>query len=104
MTLAYCIFFLISTRVSNELGGGHPHAARLAVYVTFVMTVAVGAAMGLITILVRKVWGCLYSNEEEVVKYITTMMPVLAISNFMDGIQCVLSGLKLLIVSYHQHL
>lgn len=76
------------------MGGGHPHAARLAVYVTFVMAIAVGAAVGLITILVRKVWGRLYSNEEEVVKYITTMMPVLAISNFMDGIQCVLSGLK----------
>lgn len=86
------------------MGGEHPHAARLAVYVTFVMTIAVGAAVGLITILVRKVWGRLYSNEEEVVKYITTMMPVLAISNFMDGIQCVLSGFKLLTVSYHQHL
>ncbi|RWR90834.1 protein DETOXIFICATION 16 isoform X1 [Cinnamomum micranthum f. kanehirae] len=96
MWMVYMIPFglsgALSTRVSNELGGGHPHAARLALYVTFVMTVAVGAAMGLITILVRKVWGCLYSNEEEVVKYISTMMPVLAISNFIDGIQCVLSG------------
>ncbi|XXG59645.1 hypothetical protein AAC387_Pa04g1694 [Persea americana] len=96
MWMVYMIPFglsgALSTRVSNELGGGHPHAARLAVYVTFVMAIAVGAAVGLITILVRKVWGRLYSNEEEVVKYITTMMPVLAISNFMDGIQCVLSG------------
>lgn len=78
------------------MGGGHLHAACLAVYVTFVVTIAEGTAVSLIAILVRKVWGRLYSNEEEVVKYIATMMPVLAISNFMDGIQCVLSGLKLL--------
>ncbi|KAL6007392.1 hypothetical protein ACLOJK_032889 [Asimina triloba] len=33
------------------------------------------------------------SNEEEVVKYVARMMPVLATSNFLDGIQCLLSGI-----------
>ncbi|KAL4581668.1 hypothetical protein LXL04_006194 [Taraxacum kok-saghyz] len=32
------------------------------------------------------------SSEVEVVKYVATMMPILAASNFMDGLQCVLSG------------
>ncbi|TVU07653.1 hypothetical protein EJB05_41018 [Eragrostis curvula] len=32
------------------------------------------------------------SNEEEVVKYVSMMMPILATSDFMDGIQCTLSG------------
>ncbi|KAF8407732.1 hypothetical protein HHK36_006867 [Tetracentron sinense] len=32
------------------------------------------------------------SNEEEVVNYVAMMMPVLALSIFLDGIQCVLSG------------
>ncbi|KAK1301456.1 MATE efflux family protein 8 [Acorus calamus] len=32
------------------------------------------------------------SNEDEVVKYVAAMMPVLATSDFMDGIQCALSG------------
>ncbi|XP_058088496.1 protein DETOXIFICATION 16-like [Magnolia sinica] len=82
----------ISTRVSNELGAGHPQAARLAVCVASIITITEGVIVGLITILVRDVWGYLYSNEEEVVKYVARMMPMLAISNFMDGVQCVLSG------------
>ncbi|KAK1373824.1 Protein DETOXIFICATION [Heracleum sosnowskyi] len=41
---------------------------------------------------VRGIWGYIYTNEEEVVRYIATVLPVLAISNFMDGMQGVLSG------------
>lgn len=51
--------------------------------------------MAIITIFVRDIWGFLYSNETEVVKYVSAMMPVLAASDFMDGIQCTLSGLKI---------
>ncbi|KAL5972846.1 hypothetical protein ACLOJK_039652 [Asimina triloba] len=32
-------------------------------------------------------------NEEEVVKYVARMLPVLATSNFLDGVQCLLSGI-----------
>lgn len=51
--------------------------------------------MAIITIFVRDIWGFLYSNETEVVKYVSAMMPVLAASDFMDGIQCTLSGLTI---------
>ncbi|KAL5972450.1 hypothetical protein ACLOJK_041705 [Asimina triloba] len=41
--------------------------------------------------------GALYirpsNNEEEVVKYVARMLPVLATSNFLDGVQCLLSGI-----------
>ncbi|KAL5972408.1 hypothetical protein ACLOJK_041662 [Asimina triloba] len=43
-------------------------------------------------ILVRNIWGYLYNNEEEVVKYVAKMLPVLATSNFL-GVQCLLSGI-----------
>ncbi|XP_077220333.1 protein DETOXIFICATION 16-like [Tasmannia lanceolata] len=96
MWMVYMIPFglsgAVSTRVSNELGAENPQGARLAVCVAFIMTITEGAIVVLTTILVRGVWGYLYSNEEEVVKYVTSMMPVLAISNFLDGVQCVLSG------------
>ncbi|OVA14233.1 Multi antimicrobial extrusion protein [Macleaya cordata] len=90
---ALTIFFqLHSTRVSNELGAGHPQAARLAVQVMLFMVISEGILLGLIMILVRRFWGYAYSNEEEVVSYVATMMPLLALSNFIDGIQSVLSG------------
>ncbi|GFS32363.1 MATE efflux family protein [Actinidia rufa] len=82
----------VSTRVSNELGAGHPQAARLAVNVVLVLAVTEGILVGAILILIRNIWGYAYSNEVEVVRYVASMMPILAISNFMDGLQSVLSG------------
>ncbi|KAJ7954180.1 Protein DETOXIFICATION [Quillaja saponaria] len=82
----------ISTRVSNELGAGHPQGALLALRIMIIIAISEGAVVALVTILVRNSWGKLYSNEGEVIRYIATMMPLLALSDFLDGFQCVLSG------------
>ena len=81
-----------STRVSNELGAGNPQGARLALGVVVIVALTEGAIVGTTTILVRHIWGKLYSNEEEVVRYVAKMLPLLALSDFFDGFQCVLSG------------
>ncbi|KAE9607491.1 hypothetical protein Lal_00026616 [Lupinus albus] len=83
----------VSTRVSNELGAGHPRAARLAVYFIFAMATIEGIFIGTVMIFMRNIWGYAYTNEVEVVKYVATMLPILAASIFLDGIQCVLSGM-----------
>lgn len=88
----YGLGAVVSTRVSNELGAGRPQAARLAVIVVVGLAIAEALVLGLIMILVRNIWGYAYSNEVEVVKYIATMLPILAASNFLDALQCVLSG------------
>ncbi|KAI3410697.1 Protein DETOXIFICATION (Multidrug and toxic compound extrusion protein) [Psidium guajava] len=82
----------ISTRVSNELGAGCAAGARLALRVMITIAITEGLMVGIGTILVRHVWGKLYSNEEEVIAYVARMMPLLALSDFLDGFQCVLSG------------
>ncbi|XP_019420464.1 PREDICTED: protein DETOXIFICATION 16-like [Lupinus angustifolius] len=83
----------VSTRVSNELGAGNPRAARLAVYFIFAMATIEGIFIAAVMILIRNIWGYAYSNEVEVVKYVAIMLPILAASIFLDGIQCVLSGM-----------
>ncbi|XP_057952746.1 protein DETOXIFICATION 16-like [Malania oleifera] len=83
----------VSTRVSNELGAGHPEAAQRAVWVVLMMAIAKGIVVGIIMILLRDIWGYAYSNETEVVRYVANMMPILALSNLLDGVQCVLSGI-----------
>ncbi|CAA6661254.1 unnamed protein product [Spirodela intermedia] len=83
---------VISTRVSNELGAGNPQAAQLAIYVVVFLAVMEGLLVALVTVLVRGIWGYMYSSEEEVVQYLAIMLPIVAASNFMDTIQCVLSG------------
>jgi MATE family multidrug resistance protein len=78
------------------LGAGQPKAARLAVRVVLVMAIAEGLLNALVMILLRNIWGHVYTHEQEVVKYVAIMMPIVAISSFLDGIQGVLSGLFLL--------
>ncbi|XP_023515399.1 protein DETOXIFICATION 16-like isoform X2 [Cucurbita pepo subsp. pepo] len=82
----------VSIRVSNELGAGRPRAARMAAYVALVMVVVEGVLVGVLMVLLRDVWGRVYSEEEEVVRYLATMMPTVAVSSFFDGVQSVLSG------------
>ncbi|WMV19959.1 hypothetical protein MTR67_013344 [Solanum verrucosum] len=80
--------------IANEPGAGHPQIARLALHIVLAVTVIKGILLGLIILLLRNVWGYTYSNETEVVRYISIMMTLLATSNFIDGLQCVLSGLE----------
>uniref|UniRef100_A0A453T3C6 Protein DETOXIFICATION n=1 Tax=Aegilops tauschii subsp. strangulata TaxID=200361 RepID=A0A453T3C6_AEGTS len=82
----------ICTRVSNELGAGRPQAAKLATRLVVCMALFAGSVISITMISLRKFWGYMYSNEEEVVTYIARMIPVLAISFFIDGIHTSLSG------------
>lgn len=82
----------VSTRVSNELGAGNPYAARLAVHIVLFLAVVEGLLASSIEVVAQNIWGYLYTNEKEVVKYLASVMPVLAIFNFMEGMQGVLAG------------
>lgn len=81
-----------STRVSNELGAGRPKAARRAAHVVMFLAMIEGLAVSFLLLSVRDIWGYLFTYEVEVVRYLPAIMPVLALSNFFDGIQGVLSG------------
>jgi MATE family multidrug resistance protein len=83
-----------STRVSNELGAGRPQAARLAARVVRFLPVCLGVSEGLVVVLVRSIWGHAYSNDKEVTKYTTRMMPLVAASIMLDCQQSALSGNK----------
>ncbi|KAF2311460.1 hypothetical protein GH714_023208 [Hevea brasiliensis] len=91
-SLVFRIPFGLGTRVSNELGAGRPHAAHLAVQIVIFLALTESLSLSLLLVAVRDVWGFLYTNEKEVVRYLASVAPVLALSNFMDGIQTVLSG------------
>ena len=44
-------------------------------------------------LLVRNVWGHVYSNEEEVIDTMKGLIPLLALSTTVDSLQAVLSGI-----------
>ncbi|TVU32460.1 hypothetical protein EJB05_24191, partial [Eragrostis curvula] len=81
----------ISTRVSNELGAGRPHAARLATRVVMFLAFSVCLSEGIALVLARNILGYAYSNDEEVARYAARVMPVLAVAILIDGLQSILS-------------
>ena len=89
------MLLLCSIRVSNELGAEDPKAAHLAVRVVLVLAVSQGILVGLVLILMRNIWGYAYSSDVEVIRYVAAITPILATSNFIDGVQCALSGFPL---------
>ncbi|XP_026398250.1 protein DETOXIFICATION 14-like [Papaver somniferum] len=95
-TLVYMIPYglgaAVSTRVSNELGAGRPNAARLVVYSVMIIAVIELVIMSLLFFACRNIMGFAYSNEKEVVDYVTGMVPLICLTVIMDSLQGVLSG------------
>ncbi|KAG9449024.1 hypothetical protein H6P81_008989 [Aristolochia fimbriata] len=81
-----------STRVANELGAGKPQAARLVVFVVMILAVTETAIISSVVFGIRRILGYAFSNEKEVIDYVTSMVPLICISIIMDSLQGVLSG------------
>lgn len=83
----------VSTRVSNELGAGNPQAARLAVVASMFLTVSESVIIGSTVFASRFVFGYIFSNEKEVVDYVTSISPLICLSVIADSLHGVLSGI-----------
>lgn len=86
---------LCSTRVSNELGAGNPQGARVAVFAMILLATTEAILISGTLFAFRRVFGYTFSNEKEVVDYVTDMAPLICLSIIMDSIQGSLSGLTL---------
>ncbi|KAI9120170.1 hypothetical protein K1719_008818 [Acacia pycnantha] len=82
-----------STRISNELGAGNPEAARVSVAVTMCIAVMETTIVSTTLFGCRHVYGYTFSNEKEVIDYVTFMAPLVCLSIILDSIQGVLSGI-----------
>uniref|UniRef100_A0A7N0TM36 Protein DETOXIFICATION n=1 Tax=Kalanchoe fedtschenkoi TaxID=63787 RepID=A0A7N0TM36_KALFE len=91
-SIPYGLGAAVSTRVSNELGAGNPAAARLAVHAGMCVAVTETLIVSSTLLACRHVFGYLFSNEKEVIHYVTSMTPLICLSVIMDSIQGVLSG------------
>ncbi|RVW17017.1 Protein detoxification 14 [Vitis vinifera] len=86
-TIPYGLGAAGSTRVSNELGAGNPQKARLAVYALMFLAVTETALVSTTLFASRRVFGYLFSNEKEVVDYVTNMSPLVCLSVILDSMQ-----------------
>ncbi|KAH1131076.1 hypothetical protein J1N35_002454 [Gossypium stocksii] len=81
-----------STRVSNELGAGNPHLARVAVNVVIILGIFEAMIVSITLFSCRYAFGYLYSNEQEVIDYVGEMIPLISLSVIVDSLLAVISG------------
>jgi MATE family multidrug resistance protein len=78
-------------RVSNELGAGQPHRARFAVVASTALVMFMGIIMAAMVLLLQNVWGCAFSQEQEVLVHVSRTTPYLAVV-VLNCCQNVLAG------------
>ncbi|CAB4295720.1 unnamed protein product [Prunus armeniaca] len=76
-----------STRVSNELGAGNPQGARIATCAGMFLAVTETSIITTTLFACRNVFGYTFSNEKEVIDYVTTMAPLVCLSVILDSLQ-----------------
>ncbi|KAL2324160.1 hypothetical protein Fmac_023218 [Flemingia macrophylla] len=82
-----------SSRVSNALGAGSPQAARVSVSAAMSLAALEAILVSSIIFACRQVFGYVFSNEQDVVDYVTDMVPLLSLSVILDTLQGTLSGI-----------
>ncbi|XP_051148798.1 protein DETOXIFICATION 12-like [Andrographis paniculata] len=81
-----------STRISNELGAGNPQGARTAVIALMLFAGMNAVVVSTSLFATRNIFGYIFSNEKEVVSYVTKMAPLVSLSVIVDNTQGTLSG------------
>ncbi|KAL9154855.1 hypothetical protein ABFS82_10G144800 [Erythranthe guttata] len=79
-------------RVANELDRGDAKATKFSIKVLTITSVTIGLLFWIICLVFGKKLGYLFTNEEEVAKYVSDLSPLLAFSVLLNGIYPVLSG------------
>ncbi|KAF9625608.1 hypothetical protein IFM89_024381 [Coptis chinensis] len=92
-TIPFGLGAAASTRVSNELGAGNAEDARVSVCVVMFIAVTEMIIVSVILFASRNILGYAYSNEKEVIDYVTRLVPLVCLSVIMDSLQGVLSGI-----------
>ncbi|XP_020222939.1 protein DETOXIFICATION 14 [Cajanus cajan] len=92
-TIPESIGSAVSARVSNALGAGNPQAARVSVSAAMALAVLEAILVSSTIFACRHVLGYVFSNEQDVVDYVTDMVPLLSLSILLDTLHGTLSGI-----------
>ncbi|KAL6533214.1 Protein DETOXIFICATION 35 [Orobanche minor] len=85
----------ISVRVSNELGMGHPRAARYSVYVTLFQSLLIGILCMIIVLATRNHFSIIFSDSEDMRRAVAQLSGFLGITMLLNSIQPVISGVAI---------
>ncbi|KAH7673584.1 multidrug resistance protein MATE family protein [Dioscorea alata] len=85
----------VSVRVSNELGAGHPKAAKFAVIVSVATSAFLGLIFMAVALIARKQLPKFFSDQPDVIRETSKLGYLLGVTMLINSIQPVLSGVAI---------
>ncbi|KAG8652938.1 hypothetical protein MANES_06G151300v8 [Manihot esculenta] len=82
----------ISVRVSNELGSGHPRAAKYSIYVTVVQSFLIGILFMLIILIAKDYFAIIFTNSKDLQLAVSKLAFLLGITMVLNSVQPVIGG------------
>ncbi|XP_028770439.1 protein DETOXIFICATION 34 [Neltuma alba] len=82
----------ISVRVSNELGSGHPRAAKFSVIVTVIESLFIGIICGAIILITKDDFAVIFTDSAEMKKAVSHLASLLGATMVLNSVQPVISG------------
>lgn len=87
------LFCVISVRVSNELGKGHPVAAKYAAYVTIFQSLLIGLFCMVVILLSKDHFAVIFTSSKDVQRAVSKLAFLLSVTMVFNSVQPVISGL-----------
>lgn len=84
-----CFF---SVRVSNELGSGHPRAAKYSVIVAVIESLIIGVVCAIVILITRDDFAVIFTDSQEMRKAVADLAYLLGITMILNSLQPVISG------------
>ncbi|KAL7107082.1 hypothetical protein ACP275_06G031800 [Erythranthe tilingii] len=85
----------ISVRVSNELGQGHPRAAKYSVYVTLFQSLLIGILCMVVVLITRDYIAIIFTESQNMRRAVAHLSGLLGITMLLNSIQPVISGVAI---------
>ncbi|KAJ8573180.1 hypothetical protein K7X08_009691 [Anisodus acutangulus] len=82
----------VSVRVSNELGSGHPRAAKYSVFITVAESLLIGIFCMVLIILTKDHFALLFTSSEKMQNAVSKLAYLLAVTMLLNSVQPVISG------------
>ncbi|KAH7840659.1 hypothetical protein Vadar_019873 [Vaccinium darrowii] len=82
----------ISVRVSNELGLGHPRAAKYSVYVTVFQSLLIGIFFMVLILATRNYFSSIFTDSKDMQQAVANLAYLLGFTMVLNSVQPVISG------------
>ncbi|XP_075650494.1 protein DETOXIFICATION 35 [Castanea sativa] len=82
----------ISVRVSNELGLGHPRAAKYSVYVTVFQSLLIGIFFMAVILITKDYFAVIFTSSTELQEAVSHLAFLLGVTMVLNSVQPVISG------------